>query len=78
MEKKAPFKESSYINDKPMLEIMISSDIFRKKILALADTGCDCAMLFCRKIVEKEGLILGQKINKEPVPIAVADGLPFS
>jgi len=48
MEKKAPFKESSYINDKPMLEIMISSDNFRKKILALADTGCDCAMLFCR------------------------------
>ena len=28
-------------------------------------------------IVEKEGLILGPKINKEPVPIAVADGLPF-
>ena len=58
----------------PFIEITIGSNKSRKIILALADTGCTSCIHFCKSYIEKEGLVLGKKINKEPIPVSVADG----
>jgi predicted aspartyl protease len=75
-----PFHEREYFYDKetnqyfPFLEITIISNKSRKKILALADTGCTSCIHLCKSYVEDEGLILGEKINRDPISVSVADG----
>jgi len=78
--KKTPFLERDYTyNEKynlyfPILEILVGSKEYKKKISALADTGCTSCIHLCKSFVEKEKLVLGKKINKEPIPFSVADG----
>ncbi|HEY4675396.1 MAG TPA: hypothetical protein VIH48_05015 [Candidatus Bathyarchaeia archaeon] len=75
-----PFHEKEYTYYKetnqyfPFLEVTVGSDTSRKRIVALADTGCTSCIHFCKSYVEKEGLTLGKKVNKEPIPVSVADG----
>jgi len=80
MAKKTPFLERDYTYDEknrlyfPVLKILVGSKESKKKISALVDTGCTSCIHLCKSYVEKEKLVLGKKINKEPVPFSVADG----
>ena len=79
-ESKIPFHTKEYTLDEkrkkffPFLDVLVGTKESKKKISALANTGCNPCLYFFKSYVEKEGLNLGKKINKEPIPILVADG----
>ena len=78
--KDSPFHERKYTYDKtkkcyfPILEISVGHGKFKKKVSALVDTGCTPSVYLCKAYVEKKGIILGKKINREPHKVSVADG----
>ena len=77
---KKPFHMRDYTYNKekekfePLLEVYVGTKETKKKVIALADTGCGPCMHFCKAYIDKEGLVFVKKMNKTPVPFGVADG----
>lgn len=77
---KKPFHTKNYTYNKgkkkfaPLLEVMVGTKESKKKVIALADTGCSTCMHFCKSYIDKEGIVFIKKINKNPIPFGVADG----
>ena len=77
---KEPFHTKDYTYNKekkrfePLLEVLVGTKESKKKVIALADTGCSTCMHFCKSYIDKEGLVFIKKMNKTPVPFEVADG----
>jgi predicted aspartyl protease len=75
-----PFHEREYgYDDKrgcffPILEAELGPEGYRSRLQVLADTGCTSCMALLKSFVEKENLTLGTKMNKNPIPVLVADG----
>lgn len=80
MKSKEPFHKKDYAYDKekdshsPLLEVHVGTKELKKPVIALADTGCSPCMNFCKEYVDREELTFIQKMNKNPIPIGVADG----
>lgn len=77
---KKPFHTKDYTYDEkkkkaePLLEVLVGTKKKKKKVIALADTGCSTCIHFCKSYITREGLVFGKKMNKHPVPFGVADG----
>jgi hypothetical protein len=71
---RTPFHEREYTQNEPLLEVLVGLGELKKKVVAYVDTGCSTCLYFCKSYVKREGLVLGEKINKDPIPFGVADG----
>jgi predicted aspartyl protease len=78
--RKAPFlrKDYTYNEEKgkytPFLEVLVGTRDSKKPVIALVDTGCSPCMSLCKSYIDEQGLTFIQKMNKEPIPVGVADG----
>jgi predicted aspartyl protease len=78
--RKEPLLKKDYTYNKeknkytPFLEVLVGTKDSKKTIVALVDTGCDPCMSLCKSYIAERGLTFIQKMNKEPIPIGVADG----
>lgn len=77
---KEPFHTKDYTYNEerkeyePLLTVLVGSEKQKKKVVAYTDTGCTAGMYFCKSYVDEEGLTFIKKINKNPIPVGVADG----
>lgn len=71
-------KDYTYNEEKkryePLLAVLVGSKKQKKKVIALADTGCTTCMHFCKEYVDEKGLIFLERITKTPHNFSVADG----
>lgn len=78
--RKEPLLKKDYTYDEehdkhiPFLEVQVGTKESKKTVTALVDTGCSPCMSLCKEFIERQEMNFIVKVNKEPVPLGVADG----